>query len=210
MALAHFSECSLCRVSFKTASLARHTRLPATAFLIPENSQHHSKSHCSAIPHVGRVCTPPIVPSCLASPPRNCSPPLITVDLPLTLLSRAGIDTLCAIQQFTMLYSSVIVAVSAFAGLAVAQNNTVIPCCTVTTSTVPEDMRQSWCDAQENTCVDLCGGQGDIASNGNTCDAVSFLSHLYAFPQQLTNVDYSLLSTTPASAPTVPPSPTMS
>jgi hypothetical protein len=110
----------------------------------------------------------------LASPPRNCSPPLITVDLPLTLLALAGIDTHCAIHQSTMLYSSVIVAVSAFAGLAAAQSNsTVIPCCSVAINTVPEDQRQSWCDAQENTCVDLCGGQGDIASNGNTCDAVS-------------------------------------
>ncbi|KAF1929638.1 uncharacterized protein M421DRAFT_419424 [Didymella exigua CBS 183.55] len=69
-----------------------------------------------------------------------------------------------------MLYSSVIVA-AALAGFAAAQNNTVIPCCSVSVSTVPEDKRQSWCDAQENTCVDLCGGQGDIASNGNTCDA---------------------------------------
>ncbi|KAF3032949.1 hypothetical protein E8E11_000893 [Didymella keratinophila] len=69
-----------------------------------------------------------------------------------------------------MLYSSVIVA-AAFAGFAAAQNNTVIPCCSVPLTQVPEDTRQSWCDAQENTCVDLCGGQGDIASNGNTCDA---------------------------------------
>jgi hypothetical protein len=107
-----------------------------------------------------------------ASPPRSCSPPPIAVDLPLTLLSRADIDTRCAIQQFTMLYSSVIVA-AAFAGFAAAQNSTVIPCCTVPLTQVPQDTRQSWCDAQENTCVDLCGGQGDIASNGNTCDAVS-------------------------------------
>ena len=77
-----------------------------------------------------------------------------------------------------MLYSSVIVAVSALAGFAAAQNNTVIPCCTVPVNNVPEDQRQSWCDAQENTCVDLCGGQGEIASNGNTCDAVSLLAAL--------------------------------
>ncbi|KAG9206348.1 hypothetical protein G6514_005075 [Epicoccum nigrum] len=70
-----------------------------------------------------------------------------------------------------MLYSSVIVAVSAFAGFAAAQNSTVIPCCTVATNLVPEDKRQTWCDAQENTCVDICGGQGEIASNGNECDA---------------------------------------
>ncbi|KAF1360159.1 hypothetical protein EJ07DRAFT_117042 [Lizonia empirigonia] len=72
-----------------------------------------------------------------------------------------------------MLYSSLIVAVSALAGFAAAQNNTVIPCCTVSVSSVPESDRQDWCNAQENTCVDLCGGQGDIASNGNTCDATT-------------------------------------
>lgn len=71
-----------------------------------------------------------------------------------------------------MLYSSLIVAVSALAGFAAAQNNTVIPCCTVPVNNVPESDRQDWCNAQENTCVDLCGGQGEIASNGNTCDAV--------------------------------------
>ncbi|KAH6612692.1 hypothetical protein C7974DRAFT_83229 [Boeremia exigua] len=70
-----------------------------------------------------------------------------------------------------MLYSSVIVAVSALAGFAAAQNTTVIPCCSVAVNLVPENQRESWCDAQENTCVDLCGGQGEIASNGNNCEA---------------------------------------
>ena len=78
-----------------------------------------------------------------------------------------------AIQQFTMLYSSLIVAASALAGFAAAQNDTAVPCCTVAVTSVPQNDRQDWCNAQENTCVDLCGGQGDIASNGNTCDAVS-------------------------------------
>lgn len=68
---------------------------------------------------------------------------------------------------------SVIAAVSALAGFAAAQNNTVIPCCEVPVNNVPQDERQYWCAAQENTCVDLCGGESEIASNGNTCDAVS-------------------------------------
>lgn len=73
-----------------------------------------------------------------------------------------------------MRYSSVIVAVSAFAGFAIAQNNTVIPCCSVPVNNVPESTRDSWCAAQENTCIDLCGGDpSDIGSNGNTCDSVS-------------------------------------
>ncbi|KAF3005926.1 hypothetical protein E8E13_009863 [Curvularia kusanoi] len=60
---------------------------------------------------------------------------------------------------------------AALATAVAAQNNTVIPCCTVPVSQVPQDTRQEWCNAQENTCVDICGGQGQIASNGNNCDA---------------------------------------
>lgn len=105
-----------------------------------------------------------------------------------------------------MLYSSVIVAVSALAGFAAAQtNNTVIPCCSVATNLVPEDKRQSWCDAQENTCVDICGGQGQIASNGNECDAVSLPAAMIGLIS--TDMLSSLPSTTSALAATAPPSP---
>ncbi|KAL5121845.1 hypothetical protein ACEQ8H_000060 [Pleosporales sp. CAS-2024a] len=72
-----------------------------------------------------------------------------------------------------MLYSS-LVAASALA-LASAQSanqtfNTPIPCCSVSAGIVPSDQRSAWCEANINTCVDICGGQGNIASNGNTCD----------------------------------------
>lgn len=77
-----------------------------------------------------------------------------------------------------MLYSTIFVAASAFASFAAAQNtSTPIPCCSVDAGSVPEDQRTSWCDANENTCVELCGGLGDIASNGNQCDEAS-LSHV--------------------------------
>jgi hypothetical protein len=77
-----------------------------------------------------------------------------------------------------MLYSSIIVAASALAGFASAQNatgsyDTPIPCCTVDAGSVPQDDKQTWCNANQNTCVELCGGQGSLASNGNQCDAVS-------------------------------------
>jgi hypothetical protein len=57
-----------------------------------------------------------------------------------------------------MLYSTLVVAASAFAGFASAQSNstfnTPIPCCSVG------------------------GGQANIASNGNSCDDVSLLQRL--------------------------------
>jgi hypothetical protein len=74
-----------------------------------------------------------------------------------------------------MLYSTIIVAASAFAGFASAQNatsDTPIPCCSVAASSVSADDRQTWCQANQNTCVELCGGQGKLASNGNKCDTV--------------------------------------
>lgn len=71
--------------------------------------------------------------------------------------------------------SSIIVAASAFAGFVSAQNstfNTPIQCCTVDPNSVDQDDRQAWCQANQNTCVELCGGRGQLASNGNQCDSV--------------------------------------
>ncbi|EDU45319.1 hypothetical protein PtrSN002B_000278 [Pyrenophora tritici-repentis] len=77
-----------------------------------------------------------------------------------------------------MLYSTLIVAASAFAGFASAQNassqfQTPIPCCSVDAGSVPMNDKQTWCTANQNTCVELCGGQGKLASNGNSCSAQS-------------------------------------
>jgi hypothetical protein len=81
-----------------------------------------------------------------------------------------------------MLYSTLVVAASAFAGFASAQSNstfnTPIPCCSVGAGQVPSSERSSWCEANVNTCVDICGGQANIASNGNSCDDVSLLRRL--------------------------------
>jgi len=79
-----------------------------------------------------------------------------------------------------MLYSTLIVAASAFAGFASAQNassqyQTPIPCCSVDPNSVSQNDRQTWCTANQNTCVELCGGQGKIASQGNTCNSVRIL-----------------------------------
>jgi hypothetical protein len=76
-----------------------------------------------------------------------------------------------------MLYSSLIVAASALAGFASAQTSnssapdTIIPCCSVPANQVPQNQREGWCSAQRNTCVELCGGRGEIANNGNDCQA---------------------------------------
>ncbi|CBX90202.1 hypothetical protein IAQ61_001699 [Plenodomus lingam] len=71
-----------------------------------------------------------------------------------------------------MLYSTIMVAASAFVGFAAAQNNsnTPIPCCSLPATQIPEEERATMCNANENTCVELCGGLGNIASNGNECD----------------------------------------
>lgn len=71
-----------------------------------------------------------------------------------------------------MLYTTVLVAVAAFTGFASAQNST-IPCCTVPVNTVPDDQKTLWCQAERNTCPEICGGLGQIASGGNNCDDVS-------------------------------------
>lgn len=73
-----------------------------------------------------------------------------------------------------MLYSTFVVA-AALAGFAAAQNATsdlptgFPPCCTPPqspNSTVAEE----WCNANTNTCVDICGDTSKIAPNGNSCD----------------------------------------
>lgn len=78
-----------------------------------------------------------------------------------------------------MLYTTLLVASAAFSGFAAAQNTSVadlppsVPaCCSVPASQVPSDEKSSWCTASQNTCPQLCGGQGQIASGGNTCDEV--------------------------------------
>ncbi|KAH8731346.1 hypothetical protein GQ44DRAFT_325133 [Phaeosphaeriaceae sp. PMI808] len=74
-----------------------------------------------------------------------------------------------------MLYTTLFVAAASFAGFASAQNQTFdtpIPCCSVPVNQVnPTSLRSTWCEANQNTCVDLCGGQSKIGINGNTCDS---------------------------------------
>lgn len=49
--------------------------------------------------------------------------------------------------------------------------DTPIPCCNVSSASVPADDKSSWCQANLNTCTDVCGGQGQ--ASGNTCNPVS-------------------------------------
>lgn len=72
-----------------------------------------------------------------------------------------------------MLYSAFVAA--ALAGLAAAQNATSnLPtnfpeCCTPPTAP-NSTVSQQWCNANTNTCVQVCGDQSKIAPNGNSCD----------------------------------------
>jgi hypothetical protein len=78
-----------------------------------------------------------------------------------------------------MLYTTVFVAIATLSGFASAQNTTIIPCCSVPATDVPTSLKTSWCQAERNTCPELCGGLGNIANGGNTCDQVCLLSNVY-------------------------------
>jgi len=66
-----------------------------------------------------------------------------------------------------MIYSTLLVALSAFASVASAQSN-FTSCCNVDPNSVDLPTRQSWCRAQMNTCPEVCtNGQ----TSNNTCDA---------------------------------------
>lgn len=76
-----------------------------------------------------------------------------------------------------MLYSSLIIAASAFAGASAqllnnnTQYGTPIQCCSVPAGSLPQARRNEICEAQTNTCVELCGDQGRTQTNN--CDRVS-------------------------------------
>ncbi|KAF2684724.1 hypothetical protein K458DRAFT_25982 [Lentithecium fluviatile CBS 122367] len=73
-----------------------------------------------------------------------------------------------------MLYSSLLVAASAFASFATAQNGTIVglpptisACCTVAAGQINSTFKGEWCRANKNTCPEICGGQGQVAAKGN-------------------------------------------
>jgi hypothetical protein len=91
------------------------------------------------------------------------TPPL---PLPISRLHRCtGIDILCTLSH-ALLYSCRRRLGACWLRV----------CCSVSPSLVDQDDRSLWCQANINTCVDLCGGQANIASNGNECTPVSRLS----------------------------------
>ncbi|KAF2280809.1 uncharacterized protein EI97DRAFT_428905 [Westerdykella ornata] len=74
-----------------------------------------------------------------------------------------------------MLLSSLLFVASTLS-LAAAQNESsslppgMQPCCQVDPNVIPQDLRNSWCLAQRNTCPELCGGIGQLAPKGQSCD----------------------------------------
>ncbi|KAF2832025.1 hypothetical protein CC86DRAFT_377259 [Ophiobolus disseminans] len=78
-----------------------------------------------------------------------------------------------------MLYSSLIVVASAFAGASAqllsngTTYNTPIPCCSLSAGVLPQARREEVCEAQRNTCSELCGGVGSVRTND--CDRTSLV-----------------------------------
>jgi len=109
-----------------------------------------------------------------------------------------------------MLYSTLLIAASAIAGASAqlisngTSYNTPIPCCSLPANQLSSDRRSEICEAQFNTCNELCGGVGRVASNGNICDKVSS-QHPHA--RRARSCICSKPSSTPATAPTEPRSP---
>lgn len=79
-----------------------------------------------------------------------------------------------------MLFSTLAVAIGAFASAVSAQAN-FTTCCNVTPSSVDMTVRLSWCRAQQNTCPETCQN-GQVSAN--TCDAVRLLHTLRTFTKQ--------------------------
>lgn len=79
-----------------------------------------------------------------------------------------------------MLFSTLAVAIGAFAGAVSAQAN-FTSCCNVTPTSVEMVTRLSWCRAQQNTCPETCQN-GQVSAN--TCDAVRLLRTLKTLTQQ--------------------------
>ncbi|PSN60619.1 hypothetical protein BS50DRAFT_506222 [Corynespora cassiicola Philippines] len=79
-----------------------------------------------------------------------------------------------------MLYSTLLVAAATLSSFAWAQDsdspdsNITYPavgaCCNVSANDIPQSLRTSWCQAQENTCPEICGGLAQVANSGNNCD----------------------------------------
>lgn len=78
-----------------------------------------------------------------------------------------------------MLFSTLIVAASAFAGASAqlltngTTYGTPIPCCSLGANQITEERREAICEGQQNTCRELCGGEANVGTNGNTCSDVS-------------------------------------
>ena len=73
-----------------------------------------------------------------------------------------------------MLYATLLLAVSALASVAFAQDapNTTA-CCNIDPGSVQLGTRNGWCTGERNTCLEVCGGIQNLAPNGNLCDPVS-------------------------------------
>jgi hypothetical protein len=77
-----------------------------------------------------------------------------------------------------MLFTSLLVAAATLSSFASAQNETsnlppgIQPCCTVDPNVIDDSLKTQWCQAQRNTCPEICGGVNQLSRSGQTCDQV--------------------------------------
>ena len=68
-----------------------------------------------------------------------------------------------------MIYSTLLIAASAFTSFVSAQNYSTSGALSIDANGVAYNTRLAWCRAETNSCPQICGGQ----ASPNTCDAVS-------------------------------------
>lgn len=143
-------------------------------------SPHVSRSNRNSAPRWPSIYTasqfkddvraPPMVFVALPSPTLLC----VVFGLPPFQTHTLEPIVWCTCAAMALLIGSTI-AVVLLAITLQAQLTTVVPCCTLPVGNISLSTRQTWCNVQLNTCVDLCGGQGQTA--GNSCDSVRELQH---------------------------------
>lgn len=140
----------------------------------PHRHQSIDTVHCRTAPH--RTATEKVRTYASASRP--------TLRVAVNVSSTRKTDLLSLAQQIpsnrqpifpsthapiTMFRSTLLVAVTALAAVANAQNYSTSGNLSIDATQIPPALRQSWCRGQMIACPQICGGR----ASANTCDSVS-------------------------------------